>query len=125
MAKEKKTISVLELPLYPEIWQADRINKKMENVARIYNQTRRYLLGQYRALTTRRDFKEASDLIYTLNDLTKNWSGDGGIKEFHEQRCKGYKLDNYKGIKVYMHLYYFTRVQRQAASCVYYQLFIL
>lgn len=93
MAKEKKAISVLELPLYPEIWQADRINKKMENVARIYNQTRRYLLGQYRALTTRRDFKETSDLIYTLNDLTKNWSGDGGIKEFHEQRCKGYKLD--------------------------------
>lgn len=93
MAKEKKTISILELPIYPEIWQADRINKKMENSARIYNQTRNYLLGQYRVLTNSRAYKETSNLIYTLNDLTRNWSGNDGIEEFHKRRCKGFALD--------------------------------
>lgn len=109
--KEKKQISILELPLKPEIWQADRLNKKMENAARLYNDARRHFLKQYEQLTRTRVFKEKSDLIYTLIDLTENWTGNNSIQNFHKERCKGYKLDKEenaekkeKGLQAYKEL---------------------
>ena len=37
MANEKEPVSVLELPLKMEKWQADRINSVMDAVTKIYN----------------------------------------------------------------------------------------
>lgn len=90
---DKKEISILELQLKPEIWQKDKINKKMENAARLYNDVRRYFLKQYNELTRTHSFKEKSDLINTLRDLTGNWTGDNNVQDFHKRRCEGYRLD--------------------------------
>ena len=64
MANEKEPVSVLELPLKMEKWQADRINSVMDAVTKIYNIVLRKTNNRYKELITTR--------VFTLSKIKKS-----------------------------------------------------
>ena len=63
--------SVIELPLKTEKWQEDRINKKMKNIAAIYNAMLRYELDKLTCLKSSSEWQENERTISHIYDLTK------------------------------------------------------
>ena len=61
--------SVIELPLKTEKWQEDRINKKMKNIAAIYNAMLRYELDKLTCLKSSSEWQENERTI--LRSLLK------------------------------------------------------
>lgn len=64
MAKTEKKVSIIEMPLKVEPWQADRLNKRMDTVTRIYNSMLRYELGKYNEITKTKQYREDSKYLY-------------------------------------------------------------
>lgn len=61
--KEQKKMSVLELPLKVEKWQADDIDKRLEHARVIYNQMLGDRLRAYNEMTKTKVWRDLSETI--------------------------------------------------------------
>ena len=92
--KEKKVMSVLELPLKVEPWQADDIDKRMEHARVIYNKMLSDRLKAYNEMVKTKEWREVSKTI--KEELQK---ADGSKKKSQElkdayERRKQILMDN-------------------------------
>lgn len=73
MAKEKKEMSVLELPLIVEPWQEKRLNNKYSNIVKIYNAMRNYEWNKVKQLHQTKMWREelSSEVLAKLHEQVK------------------------------------------------------
>lgn len=79
MANEKEPVSVLELPLKMEKWQADRINSVMDAVTKIYNIVLRKTNNRYKELIKTKAWRADTTRLVDLYNIQK--STEDAVKE--------------------------------------------